>query len=201
MSLEAHLPPRDFTCASHAPRVRKLVRLHQAYVARFSALAVVVEEAACSGRSRISSYVTCSRSSGCWRGRVARRSSRSWCCAMNLDTFPRPRHVPVHRGSAAGTDVSPRPPAARRAPARSDVRSPLGPVPLAYEPELKWYLRAGQGLRVCECERLGGGTLRELDLPASWEIRPGGPSLCTPRVRKIRSCPDLQGNRAGLREA
>jgi len=75
------------------------------------------------------------------------------------------------------------------------------PSPLAYEPELKWYLRAGQGLRVCECERLGGGTLRELDLPASWEIRPGGPSLCTPRVRKIRSCPDLQGNRAGLREA
>ena len=31
------------------------------------------------------------------------------------------------------------------------------PSPLAYEPELKWYLRAGQGLRVCECERLGGG--------------------------------------------
>src|SRR6266540_5207177 len=39
--------------------------------------------AACSGRSRISAYGTCSRSSGCWRSRVARRRSRSWCCAMN----------------------------------------------------------------------------------------------------------------------
>src|SRR6266508_804702 len=32
-----------------------------------------------------------------------------------MDTFPRPRHVPVHRGSAAGTDVNLRLAASRRA--------------------------------------------------------------------------------------
>src|SRR5437870_5778352 len=33
----------------------------------------------------------------------------------DLDTFPRPRHVPLYRGSAAGTRVNLWPPAPRRA--------------------------------------------------------------------------------------
>jgi hypothetical protein len=56
-------------------------------LARFSALGVVGEEAAWSGRSCISPCGTCSRSSGCWLGRVAQRNSRSWSCATRSRCF------------------------------------------------------------------------------------------------------------------
>jgi hypothetical protein len=62
--------------------------------------------------------------------------------------------------------------------ARPGVRSTFGPVSLAYEPELKVVFRgrprAGGSMSVSAAMRCENSIL-----PASWQIRPGGPSLCT----------------------
>jgi hypothetical protein len=64
--------------------------------------------------------------------------------------------------------------------ARPSVRSAFGPVSFAYEPELQVVFRVDRA-GACGCVSLSAA-LRCVNsiLPASWQIRPGGPSLCTP---------------------
>jgi len=63
----------------------------------------------------------------------------------------------------------------------TDARPLLLAQSLAYEPELKVVFRADRA-GACGCVSVSAA-LRCVNsiLPASWQIRPGGPSLCTPR--------------------